>query len=149
MIFDCCWEGLSLGTVSDLGAFSTKTRGGVSVREGQGVVLMCTPPLHSPGKRFFSEPWKNIDFLLLAAFGTVNKLITIPYECPHHLFTQFTLYYNAWFQHLSLLLSIHVCSSNDECDKLWQQQSQTWILWYQICWTIRNGKKCYIPNYFT
>uniref|UniRef100_A0A8C6S452 Contactin-5 n=1 Tax=Neogobius melanostomus TaxID=47308 RepID=A0A8C6S452_9GOBI len=28
--------------------FSTKTRGGVSVREGQGVVLMCTPPLHSP-----------------------------------------------------------------------------------------------------
>ncbi|XP_069572420.1 contactin-5 isoform X4 [Brachyistius frenatus] len=31
-----------------LGAFSTKTRGGVSVREGQGVVLMCTPPPHSP-----------------------------------------------------------------------------------------------------
>uniref|UniRef100_A0A8C6S4A8 Contactin-5 n=1 Tax=Neogobius melanostomus TaxID=47308 RepID=A0A8C6S4A8_9GOBI len=33
--------------------FSTKTRGGVSVREGQGVVLMCTPPLHSPGKILF------------------------------------------------------------------------------------------------
>ncbi|KAG7479489.1 contactin-5 isoform X1 [Solea senegalensis] len=31
-----------------LGAFSGKTRGGVSVREGQGVVLMCTPPNHSP-----------------------------------------------------------------------------------------------------
>uniref|UniRef100_A0A667ZUQ3 Contactin-5 n=1 Tax=Myripristis murdjan TaxID=586833 RepID=A0A667ZUQ3_9TELE len=31
-----------------LGAFSAKTRGGVSVREGQGVVLMCTPPPHSP-----------------------------------------------------------------------------------------------------
>ncbi|KAK1899962.1 Contactin-5, partial [Dissostichus eleginoides] len=31
-----------------LGAFSGKTRGGVSVREGQGVVLMCTPPPHSP-----------------------------------------------------------------------------------------------------
>uniref|UniRef100_A0A8C4DFH1 Contactin-5 n=1 Tax=Dicentrarchus labrax TaxID=13489 RepID=A0A8C4DFH1_DICLA len=31
-----------------LGAFSVKTRGGVSVREGQGVVLMCTPPPHSP-----------------------------------------------------------------------------------------------------
>uniref|UniRef100_A0A669D373 Contactin-5 n=1 Tax=Oreochromis niloticus TaxID=8128 RepID=A0A669D373_ORENI len=31
-----------------LGAFSTKARGGVSVREGQGVVLMCTPPPHSP-----------------------------------------------------------------------------------------------------
>ncbi|KAK7883010.1 hypothetical protein WMY93_029184 [Mugilogobius chulae] len=28
--------------------FSTKARGGVSVREGQGVVLMCTPPPHSP-----------------------------------------------------------------------------------------------------
>ncbi|KAJ7990097.1 hypothetical protein DPEC_G00296750 [Dallia pectoralis] len=31
-----------------LGAFSNKTRGAVSVREGQGVVLMCTPPPHSP-----------------------------------------------------------------------------------------------------
>ncbi|XP_054649905.1 contactin-5 isoform X2 [Dunckerocampus dactyliophorus] len=31
-----------------IGAFSGKTRGGVSVREGQGVVLMCTPPPHSP-----------------------------------------------------------------------------------------------------
>ncbi|XP_024910942.1 contactin-5-like [Cynoglossus semilaevis] len=31
-----------------LGAFSGKSRGGVSVREGQGVVLMCIPPPHSP-----------------------------------------------------------------------------------------------------
>ncbi|XP_036379393.1 contactin-5-like isoform X2 [Megalops cyprinoides] len=31
-----------------LGNFSGRTRGGVSVREGQGVVLMCTPPPHSP-----------------------------------------------------------------------------------------------------
>uniref|UniRef100_A0A8C6NM36 Contactin-5 n=1 Tax=Nothobranchius furzeri TaxID=105023 RepID=A0A8C6NM36_NOTFU len=31
-----------------LGAFSTRARGEVSVREGQGVVLMCTPPPHSP-----------------------------------------------------------------------------------------------------
>ncbi|XP_066541265.1 contactin-5 isoform X2 [Hoplias malabaricus] len=31
-----------------LGAFSTRARGAVSVREGQGVVLMCTPPSHSP-----------------------------------------------------------------------------------------------------
>uniref|UniRef100_A0AAQ5Z6R6 Contactin-5 n=1 Tax=Amphiprion ocellaris TaxID=80972 RepID=A0AAQ5Z6R6_AMPOC len=31
-----------------LRAFSPKTRGGVSVREGQGVVLICTPPPHSP-----------------------------------------------------------------------------------------------------
>ncbi|XP_064831473.1 contactin-5-like [Oncorhynchus masou masou] len=31
-----------------LGSFSVRTRGGVSVREGQGVVLMCTPPPHSP-----------------------------------------------------------------------------------------------------
>uniref|UniRef100_A0A673WX23 Contactin-5 n=2 Tax=Salmo trutta TaxID=8032 RepID=A0A673WX23_SALTR len=31
-----------------LGSFSGRTRGGVSVREGQGVVLMCTPPPHSP-----------------------------------------------------------------------------------------------------
>lgn len=39
-----------LHAVPDLGAFSGKARGGVSVREGQGVVLMCTPPPHSPGK---------------------------------------------------------------------------------------------------
>ncbi|XP_075892817.1 contactin-5 isoform X2 [Nelusetta ayraudi] len=31
-----------------LGAFSGKARGGMSVREGQGVVLMCIPPPHSP-----------------------------------------------------------------------------------------------------
>lgn len=31
-----------------LGPFSGKTRGAVSVREGQGVVLMCAPPSHSP-----------------------------------------------------------------------------------------------------
>ncbi|KAK1784703.1 hypothetical protein P4O66_003383 [Electrophorus voltai] len=30
-----------------LGVFSSRPRGGVSVREGQGVVLMCTPPPHS------------------------------------------------------------------------------------------------------
>lgn len=41
---------LSLSFVfSDLGAFSGKARGGMSVREGQGVVLMCIPPPHSPG----------------------------------------------------------------------------------------------------
>ncbi|XP_018619602.2 contactin-5 [Scleropages formosus] len=31
-----------------LGNFSNRTRGAVSVREGQGVVLMCSPPPHSP-----------------------------------------------------------------------------------------------------
>ncbi|XP_064413985.1 contactin-5 [Latimeria chalumnae] len=31
-----------------LGNFSGRTRGAVSVREGQGVVLMCSPPPHSP-----------------------------------------------------------------------------------------------------
>ncbi|XP_035242546.1 contactin-5-like isoform X2 [Anguilla anguilla] len=31
-----------------LGNFSSRARGGVSVREGQGVVLMCSPPAHSP-----------------------------------------------------------------------------------------------------
>uniref|UniRef100_A0A671Y0Y4 Contactin-2 n=1 Tax=Sparus aurata TaxID=8175 RepID=A0A671Y0Y4_SPAAU len=34
-----------------LRTFSGKTRGGVSVREGQGVVLMCAPPPHSPGEK--------------------------------------------------------------------------------------------------
>ncbi|KAM6973745.1 contactin-5 [Aplochiton taeniatus] len=31
-----------------LGAFGGRTRGAVFAREGQGVVLMCTPPPHSP-----------------------------------------------------------------------------------------------------
>nr|XP_055029793.1 contactin-5 isoform X1 [Misgurnus anguillicaudatus] len=31
-----------------LGAFNGRTRGAVNVREGQGVVLMCAPPPHSP-----------------------------------------------------------------------------------------------------
>lgn len=35
--------------LADLNDFSRKARGDVSVREGQGVVLMCTPPPHSPG----------------------------------------------------------------------------------------------------
>uniref|UniRef100_A0A8C2EXH0 Contactin-5 n=1 Tax=Cyprinus carpio TaxID=7962 RepID=A0A8C2EXH0_CYPCA len=47
----------SIGTVQSrdallqfayLGAFSGRARGAVSVREGQGVVLMCAPPPHSP-----------------------------------------------------------------------------------------------------
>ncbi|KAM4565799.1 contactin-5 isoform 5-T5 [Odontesthes bonariensis] len=41
-------DGDLLITNANLGAFSTRTRGGVSVREGQGVVLMCTSPPHSP-----------------------------------------------------------------------------------------------------
>ncbi|KAG7471163.1 hypothetical protein MATL_G00121490 [Megalops atlanticus] len=52
-----CKVANSLGTVVSrdallqfayLGNFSGRIRGGVSVREGQGVVLMCTPPPHSP-----------------------------------------------------------------------------------------------------
>lgn len=35
--------------LTDLGNFSGRTRTAVSVREGQGVVLMCSPPPHSPG----------------------------------------------------------------------------------------------------
>ncbi|RXM96334.1 Contactin-5, partial [Acipenser ruthenus] len=35
-----------------LGNFSGRTRGAVSVREGQGVVLMCSPPPHAPGTAF-------------------------------------------------------------------------------------------------
>ncbi|EHB12868.1 Contactin-5, partial [Heterocephalus glaber] len=34
--------------LTDLGNFSGRTRSAVSVREGQGVVLMCSPPPHSP-----------------------------------------------------------------------------------------------------
>uniref|UniRef100_A0A8D2KXB7 Contactin-5 n=1 Tax=Varanus komodoensis TaxID=61221 RepID=A0A8D2KXB7_VARKO len=37
-----------------LGNFSGRMRSAVSVREGQGVVLMCSPPLHSPGTIIYS-----------------------------------------------------------------------------------------------
>ncbi|KAA0714687.1 Contactin-5 Precursor [Triplophysa tibetana] len=37
-----------------LEAFSGRTRGAVSVREGQGVVLMCAPPPHSPAEIIYS-----------------------------------------------------------------------------------------------
>lgn len=43
MTFKCCV------VLTDLGNFSGRTRSAVSVREGQGVVLMCSPPPHSPG----------------------------------------------------------------------------------------------------
>lgn len=36
---------------SDLENFKTKMRSTVSVREGQGVVLLCGPPPHSGGKK--------------------------------------------------------------------------------------------------
>lgn len=47
----CCFveKRLFYILLADLNEFSRKARGDVSVREGQGVVLMCTPPPHSPG----------------------------------------------------------------------------------------------------
>lgn len=37
---------------SDLENFKTKMRSTVSVREGQGVVLLCGPPPHSGGEKW-------------------------------------------------------------------------------------------------
>uniref|UniRef100_A0A8B9I0B4 Contactin-5 n=1 Tax=Astyanax mexicanus TaxID=7994 RepID=A0A8B9I0B4_ASTMX len=61
-----------------LGVFSTRARGGVSVREGQGVVLMCTPPPHSPGVMGEYEPKIEVHFppTVLAAKG-----VTVRLEC--------------------------------------------------------------------
>ncbi|KAM9441662.1 contactin-5-like [Salvelinus alpinus] len=61
-----------------LGSFSGRTRGGVSVREGQGVVLMCTPPPHSPGLMGEYEPKIEVHFPLSvpAARG-----VTVRLEC--------------------------------------------------------------------
>lgn len=82
-MFDCVAERL-LRSVLDLGAFSGKARGGVSVREGQGVVLMCTPPPHSPGKSLnlqLQPEEKKRTFPLFTMFGII-KLITIcHYSC--------------------------------------------------------------------
>lgn len=44
-----CLESKCCVMLTDLGNFSGRTRSAVSVREGQGVVLMCSPPPHSPG----------------------------------------------------------------------------------------------------
>ena len=38
---------------SDLENFKTKMRSTVSVREGQGVVLLCGPPPHSGGNKYY------------------------------------------------------------------------------------------------
>ncbi|XP_016417720.1 contactin-5 isoform X2 [Sinocyclocheilus rhinocerous] len=61
-----------------LGAFGGRTRGAVSVREGQGVVLMCAPPPHSPGVMGEYEPKIEAHFpqTVLAAKG-----ITVRLEC--------------------------------------------------------------------
>ncbi|KAI5085273.1 contactin-5, partial [Silurus meridionalis] len=45
-----------------LSAFSSRARGGVSVREGQGVVLMCMPPPHSAGKLPIVYSWVFNEF---------------------------------------------------------------------------------------
>ncbi|KAK1168224.1 contactin-5-like isoform X1 [Acipenser oxyrinchus oxyrinchus] len=47
-----------------LGNFSGRTRGAVSVREGQGVVLMCSPPPHAPE---ITHSWVFNEFPLFVA----------------------------------------------------------------------------------
>lgn len=39
--------------VTDLEEFKTQRRSPVSVREGQGVVLLCGPPAHMGGEVFY------------------------------------------------------------------------------------------------
>ncbi|XP_072582371.1 contactin-5 isoform X2 [Vulpes vulpes] len=59
-----------------LGNFSGRTRSAVSVREGQGVVLMCSPPPHSPGVMGEYEPKIEVHFpfTVTAAKGTTVKM---------------------------------------------------------------------------
>ncbi|XP_068001345.1 contactin-5 isoform X2 [Melanerpes formicivorus] len=59
-----------------LGNFSGRTRSAVSVREGQGVVLMCSPPLHSPGVMGEYEPKIEVHFpyTVTAARGSTVKM---------------------------------------------------------------------------
>lgn len=40
---------ISFCLLLDLDMFSTEEREAVRVKEGQGVVLLCAPPPHSPG----------------------------------------------------------------------------------------------------
>ena len=145
-------ERLSFHIVLDLGAFSTRTRGGVSVREGQGVVLMCTSPPHSPGKSleiesqasFFisvdSNFYHSTHFFLLQCQGEwlpslfIYSLLSIlmirfcsrPFSCPSI--------------HAAQMLSVIIYSKN---------RARIQILRDQISWIIRTGKKCYTANYFT
>lgn len=55
---------------ADLGAFSGRTRGAVSVREGQGVVLMCAPPPHSPG-------WYSLSALFPSLYTVEKSIIKV------------------------------------------------------------------------
>ncbi|XP_055970756.1 contactin-5 isoform X3 [Sorex fumeus] len=61
-----------------LGNFSGRTRSAVSVREGQGVVLMCSPPPHSPGVMGEYEPKIEVHFPLTV---TAAKGTTVKMEC--------------------------------------------------------------------
>ncbi|XP_070329764.1 contactin-5 isoform X2 [Odocoileus virginianus] len=61
-----------------LGNFSGRTRSAVSVREGQGVVLLCSPPPHSPGVMGEYEPKIEVHFPLTV---TAAKGTTVKMEC--------------------------------------------------------------------
>lgn len=65
--------------LTDLGNFSGRTRSAVSVREGQGVVLMCSPPPHSPGT-VGSHSVLLLLFTICSFFQTVYWLGNIPGE---------------------------------------------------------------------
>lgn len=125
------WQMLSLPVVPDLGAFSGKIRGGVSVREGQGVVLMCTPPPHSPGKRLDlqSQEKNNIVFSPLhfeianelitihhkSYMTTSNAVMTVPSESSFFDFYIFILYL-WWLVFAPVHSALHPYRSNNECD---------------------------------
>lgn len=69
---------------SDLENFKTKMRSTVSVREGQGVVLLCGPPPHSGGKKCSGF----IFLYLLSKFqGKTHSVCTViaSLNCPEKL----------------------------------------------------------------
>lgn len=138
----------------DLRAFSGKTRGGVSVREGQGVVLMCAPPPHSPGEfRPSAADVRNALFssLLLGLSINSSLFITIPMttssyyrakvkDCSHYLFIYCIAFRWLVFSYPSALLSIHPCCSNNVISYD-DSGARAQILRDQICWIIRNEKE--------
>lgn len=64
-LINCISLPLGENPSTDLENVKTKMRSTVSVREGQGVVLLCGPPTHSGGKNFpnvnTSLLYKNIN----------------------------------------------------------------------------------------
>lgn len=75
---------IELFLLADLENFKTRVRSTVSVRQGQGMVLLCGPPPHSGGKATASlalrVQWQceRFSFSGYASEGSENSSVVVP-----------------------------------------------------------------------